>query len=193
MARARTIVFLDIDGVLSIEDPVDPAVRRERWPGCGPAWPIPFADMLVRVLDHDPRVRPVWLSYWERRAWRWNDRAGTRHWPVAFPPNTLGRRLPMGQRQGIDGIEGIAPPSEAEYRDEKLLAVWTYLIRWPGHPALWIEDGFWPETVEWVAAYMPNLRLIDATLDDIYAVLVADHADPNAAARAFLDACLAGL
>ncbi len=88
---------------------------------------------------------------------------------------------------------GIAPPSEAVCRDEKLLAVWTYLSRRPRYRALWIEDGFWPETVTWVAAHLPHLRLVDATLDDIYAVLVADHANPDEAARAFLDACLAGL
>ena len=65
VARTTSIVFLDIDGVLSIADPLRPELRRELWPGCGPAWPVPFADALVRVLDEDARVRPVWLTYWE--------------------------------------------------------------------------------------------------------------------------------
>lgn len=182
MTRRPTIVFLDIDGVLSIADPLCPELRYELWPGCGPAWPVPFADALLRALDQDPHLRPVWLTYWERRAWRWNDRAGTAHWPVAFPLSSAGLHAAR---------QAIAPLDETQHLDKKLLAVWAYLRRRSRHHALWIEDGFWPETMTWVEAHAHNLRLVDATRDDIYAILIAEHADPTDAARAFLRACLA--
>lgn len=180
MARPFTVVFLDIDGVLSIEDPASMEIRRERWSGCGPVWPIPFADALVRALDQDKRVRPVWLTYWEQRAWLWNERAGTPHWPVAFP---------LTPARARKARQSSAFPDDV-YIDEKLLAVCAYLQRRPRQRALWIEDGFPPETTAWALEQQGRVRLIDATAAAIYALLLAEHADPLATARAFLDACL---
>jgi hypothetical protein len=182
--QTPTVIFLDVDGVLSIEDPARIEQHREQWPGCGPAWPIPWVDALLRTLDRDTRVRPVWMTYWERRAWRWNDRAGTRRWPVAFPLSSA--RLQVARQL----LRPSETPEDPVLVDGKLLAACYYLRRRPRQRAVWIEDGFMPETVAWAAATGGRVRLVDASAAAIAALLVADPADAEATARAFLDACL---
>lgn len=172
----KTIVFLDIDGVLSIPNVNNYAERHERWPGVGAPWPIPMANDLLRVIDTSSRILPVWLSCWSTGGYVWNDRAGTRRWPVGYhlckSSQTLAlRRFP-------------------EYRgqDEKLLAARWFLRDHPRNPVVWIEDGFADETQAW-ATTRGNARLVDTWPYDgeTARFLTRNYEDPAQAAKEFLE------
>jgi hypothetical protein len=81
----KTILFLDIDEVLSLADPQDVMSRFERFARGLPAWPIPLAYPLLRAIDQNRFLRPVWVTSWGQYAHLWNERAETRRWPVAYP------------------------------------------------------------------------------------------------------------
>lgn len=144
----KTILFLDVDGVLSIPNPQDFEERRERWPGCGVPWPIPMAYPLLRAIDAHPRILPVWMSCWREGGWEWNDRAGTRRWHVGYD---LYKTVQT---------KAIQRYPECRGQDKKLLAVRWFLRDRPRNPVVWVEDGFAEETREWAAA-RGNVRLVD--------------------------------
>lgn len=191
MPRARILALLDIDGVLSIEDPANLAARREHWPGCGPVWPVPFADALIRALDRDARLAPAWLSYWGERAWRWNSRAGTARWPVVFPLSLARQRAARHWAKSAVLPAAASAGATARVPDDKLFAVRFVLRRQPMRRVLWIEDGFSPEAIAWAGGQSGRVRLVDATEETACAFLLAHHDDADAAARSFTDACLA--
>lgn len=171
----RTILFLDVDGVLSIINPENIRERRQSWDGAPPAWPIPLAFPLLRAIAQEQRLHPVWLTTWDKRAWLWNEHAGTPRWPVGY--QLTNQQIPHARR--------LFPDLAALFSDEKLLAARYYLRRRPQNRVVWIEDGFAPRTWEW-AAGEPRVRLIDTTETSMLAVLLADPADKEAAAREFV-------
>jgi hypothetical protein len=135
--KQSTVLFLDIDGVLSIPHPRDGSIRFERWQPGLPVWPIPLASALVRTIDQDRHLHPVWLSAWDQRAWLWNDRAGTRHWPIGYCLKPRQWRYAYCLFPTLRGVRF----------DNKLMAVLYYLRRYPHKRVVWVEDGFADETV----------------------------------------------
>jgi hypothetical protein len=171
----QIILFVDVDGVLSISDPTHREERREHWEGAPPVWPVPLALALVRAINQEPRLHPVWLTTWEYRAWHWNERAGTPRWPVGY--QLTNQQLPHARR--------LFPELDEAFSDDKLLAVRYYLRRRPHERVIWIEDGFAPATWEW-AARDPRVCLVDTTEDHVLAALLAAPIDQETSAREFL-------
>lgn len=179
----KTILFLDIDGVLSIPDPQDYQKRRERWPGCGVLWPIPLAYPLLRTIDADPRILPVWMSCWDTGGHEWSARAGTPRWPVGYH---LCKTVETKALQRFPECQG---------QDKKLLAVRWFLRKRARNPVVWVEDGFAEETRAWASA-RGNVRLVDTwPMEGALATFLRwQHRNTDLAARDFLRHCLlAGL
>lgn len=159
----KVILFLDVDGVLSIPNPQDFEERKERWPGCGVPWPIPIAWPLLRAIDADPRLLPVWLSCWRTGCWEWNDRAGTRRWHVGYD---LCKTVRTKALQHFPECRG---------QDEKLLAARWFLRERPRNRVVWIEDGFAKETQTW-ATIRGNVRLVNTwPMDGEAATFLSGH------------------
>ena len=174
----KTILFLDVDGVLSIPNVRNTDERKEHWPGCGVLWPIPMANALLQAIDADDRLLPVWLSAWDCGCWEWNLRAGTKCWAVAYHLSKVRqtwalRRYPECQGRHIDG---------------KLLAVRWFLRHSPHTPVVWIEDGFAQETEVW-AAREPRVRLVNTwpMESETACFLREQHPDLDQAAHEFLN------
>jgi hypothetical protein len=167
-----TVIFLDIDEVLSLADRNEPLARFSWWKPGLPAWPIPLAFPLLRALDQDRRLHPVWLTCWGRNALLWNERAGTRPFPVAYPLTR--RRIGYARRWFPD----------VPVRSEKLLAA-RYYLRQRVAPVVWIEDGFCTATEVW-AAQSPLVRLVNTTQEPLSSFLLTSHADSASAVKTFL-------
>jgi hypothetical protein len=168
----QTILFLDIDGVLSICDPTIPMQQV----GGIHCWPIPLANELLRIIDADSRLHPIWLSAWGDGAHTWNERAGTRRWSVGYH---LDDRAEARSRR-------MFPRMYQDNADEKLIAVHYHLYPFennPEIPVVWIEDGFMPETIQW-AKTRGNVRLIDTTDPAIRDLLIGRSPD---SVEAFMD------
>lgn len=144
-ANGMTCVFIDIDGVLSIpgyglpQEIIDNRV----------AYPIPLANALLQAIDQDSRLQPVWMTHWGESALAWNDRAGTRRWPVGFPLH--------------------------DEADDKPLAIQYYLSQYgqSGNRATWVQDGFSPATYVW--AEQANVRIIDTNKEPLHSLLLSDQ------------------
>ena len=174
--KIKTFVFLDVDGVLSIPTVADVDERKERWPMIGVCWPIPMADMLLRAIEADPDLIPIWMTTWGERAWQWNDRAGTSRWPVGYP---------LTKRQQTWALRRFP---ECACMDGKFLSVRWCMRRAPHNSVVWIEDGFGREVEAW-AACTPRVRLVDTwpMEGDAATFLLQAHTDPEEAARDFLN------
>lgn len=178
----KTILFLDIDGVLSIPNVQDIDERKEHWPGYGVIFPVPIAYPLLQAIDADTRIKSAWMSCWDTGAWEWNRKAGTRLWNVAYHLSNqqLGwvfRRFPQYRGRSIDA---------------KLLAVRWFLRYYPNNPVVWIEDGFSKETKEW-AVSEKRVRLIDTwpmDENEVAQYLTRPHEDMQQAAKEFIDGVL---
>jgi hypothetical protein len=175
--KSVTILFLDIDGVFSIPDQVDGQIRYERWLRGLPVWPVPLSYALVRAIAQDRQLHPVWLSSWGDLALLWNERAGTKNFPVGY---YLTRRR---------FLKACRMFPHLVHSDRKLLAVHYYLRQYPDHNVMWIEDGFDDETVSW-AAREHHVCLIDTTTEPVLSVLL--YEDVEAAARDFVTTYLIG-
>jgi len=177
------IWFLDIDGTISIPNLSDANERFEVWNNYLPAWPIPMANTLLQALDKHPAIHPVWLSAWDNRAWLWNDRAGTRHFPVAYYLSYRQRRY--AQRYFCH------PPHLR--MDSKLFAVCYYLRKFQECEVVWMEDGFAPETYAW-ANYARTqgqiVHLIDTNIQPTLSLLRHHHQNLEAQTYRFMHWCL---
>lgn len=134
------ILFLDIDGVFNQADDSQSMS------------PIPNAAAILRAIDQDSRISPVWLSHWGEQSTAWNDYAGTQHWPVAFP-----------------FVEG---------NDNKALALHNYF--YSNYPdnfplAIWMQDGFEPADYTW--AEYSGVKLLDTTEEPIRSLLLSDNVE----------------
>lgn len=169
-------IFLDIDGVFSVKHDHIP---KEHISGIN-AHPIPMCNALLRLLDADPILRPLWMSSWGDQATAWNKRAGTQRWPVAYP-------LDPAEAVRAERKFGVQVPHDKP--DAKLIAVWWYMqTQDKGTPCIWMEDGFAPETVMW-AHQQGNVRLIDTRNPEILNALTqkcADQQECVQAARKFI-------
>jgi len=141
-ASRPIFLFLDIDGVLN---GVDLGADLEK---VGDVWtrPIPNAVALLRAIDQERRLSPVWLSHWGERSVAWNDYASTRHWPVGYPTN--------------------------DPDDGKPVAIQYYLARHGYHnePIIWVQDGF--SDAEWAWAKQASVQLVDTTKEPLRSLLI---------------------
>jgi len=151
-------LFLDIDGVFSIKHEHLP---KEHISGLS-AHPIPMCNALLRLIDADPILRPLWLSSWGEQSVAWNKRAGTQKWPVAYP---------LDPQDAVRAERKFGVELHHNKPDEKLIAVWWYMqLQDQDTPLIWMEDGFAPETILW-AHERGNVRLIDTRNPQILAAL----------------------
>jgi hypothetical protein len=185
----RTILFIDIDGVLSILDSVDEIEDRKiSWPGGPHAWPIPMTRELLQAINEEKRLYPVWMSAWYDAALLWNFYARTRRlWPMGYTWHkaTVQRVFPE-----LGWVYGIRPTWDGQEIDSKLLAVRYFLRNDPCSPVTWIEDGFAPETRAWAAER--GARLVNTLEPAIREVLRANYDQPRQAARQFIETYLLG-
>ena len=155
----RTIIFVDIDGVLSVLNPDNFEERRlgPGWPGMS-AWPIPMTKPLLEALSYDPRFTPIWMSAWHDASLLWNFYARSPLWKVGY--SLLPREWHHAKRcfPELGGLHW-SPTWNGERVDTKLVAVRYHLRKHSGR-AVWIEDGFADCTHAW-AASNPQVRLID--------------------------------
>lgn len=171
----RTVLFLDIDGVFSIPNTENIEERKESWPGCGVLYPIPMAMQLLRAIDDNRQLQPVWLSAWNGNAFHWNARANTRDWPVAYH---------LSRRQETYAFKRF-PEFRMGRIDRKLIAARYYIRDMVHKPVIWMEDGFADETRAW-AKETPQVKLVDTTIHLIRACLLAYHTNPEQAAHDFI-------
>jgi len=171
--RPLTVVFLDVDGFISMHNPADHNERFEMWGGL-PAFPIPIVNQLLRGLDTDPALLPVWMTCWDSRAWKWNERAGTRTFPVAYY---------LSPRQ-ISRAKRLYPDLAYKGYDDKLLAAAYFLRKYPNVGVVWLEDGFAWETA--IYAEVKGWKLIDVTVEPLPTILRHPWAYPDFAADSFI-------
>lgn len=172
----KTILFVDIDGVLSILTQ-DNAANYEKLGRGLPAWPIPLACQILRLIDQDTQLKPVWLSSWGTESVLWNERAKTRHWPVGY-------YLSKKQERYAKQVLPTALFTNEKYIDRKLIAAQYYLRKKPAtQRVVWIEDGFAEETEQW-AIQRGNVRLVDTTEEAVLSLLLATE---EAAMRQFIE------
>ena len=178
MASKKQIWFLDVDGVFNIlqkhkeRDPAFAAFKRT-------VWPIPMARYLLRAIVDNRYVHPVWLSCWGSSSVMWNEYSLTPHFPVAYH---------ISEKQEKYAKE-LYPQFAQGRIDGKLVAAQYYLRRFPGRQAVWIEDGFMPETIEW--AQQQGHVLIDTTQETIREMLLVED-DLEKAAYRFVDMIMEG-
>jgi hypothetical protein len=149
-------LFLDLDGVFSIPNADLSTVEIDG----KEAWSIPQANAILQALQHDDRVQPFWLTHWGNKANDWNDRAGIVHWPVWYPLSAL--------------KEATAQRLYPEL-DKKLLAIQYCMHMNNIQSAVWLQDGFAPEEVEWAGQH--DVRLVDSNEEPLHALLLSDNAD----------------
>lgn len=152
LEQQQLLVFVDIDGVLSITN----AGNMKEEIDHKEAWPIPQADYLIQQLSHDPRSQPVWMTHWGQKAKQWNTLAETEQWPVAFPLS-----------EHDETIAANLFPLLAR----KQLAIAYYMQQHNVQRAVWIQDGFAPETKTWAAAQ--NVALIDTNAEPYHSWLLS--------------------
>ncbi len=164
----KQIWFLDVDGVFNIlqkhkeRDPAFAVFKRT-------VWPIPMARYLLQAIVDNRYVHPVWLSCWGDSSLLWNEYSLTPHFPVAYH---------ISERQERHAKE-LYPQFAHGRIDGKLIAAQYYLRRYPDRQAVWIEDGFANETIQW--AQQQGHVLIDTTQEAIREMLlVEDNLKKNA-------------
>jgi hypothetical protein len=168
-------LFLDIDGVFTMLDAVQLPMERV---GGIHVRPIPMANALLKAINEDERLDPIWLTSWDKGAHLWNERAETTRWPVAYH---LSKRDERDARTALCWLFDMN-------LDRKLIAAQYFLFRARplDCPVVWIEDGFAQETYAW-AKERGNVRLVDTLVDPIRSQLLAQYDDPKQAAREFIE------
>lgn len=151
LEQHQITVFVDIDGVLSITN----AGNRMEMIDQKEAWPIPQADYFIQQLSNDPQLNPVWLTHWGQKANHWNKLTGVESWPVAFP---------LSEQE--ETAAKMLFPSYAR----KQLAIAYYMHLHQTENAVWIQDGFAPETKVW--AQLNHVRLIDTNSEPYHSQLL---------------------
>jgi len=169
----KIIIFFDIDGVLSIPDP---STKAEKVDGIT-AWPVPIAYTLMMTIEHDKRIRPIWMTSWGRNAHAWNVTAGTNPWFVAYP-------LPVSIERDAHRVYKVI---NNEDLDGKPLAIKHFLDLFPGpySKIIWIEDGFTDADIAWSKKH--NIHLVDTTKEPLRSTLLAKYDDENKAAMEFIE------
>lgn len=170
--KTKTLLFLDIDGVLSVMNPNDPAERHgERgWAGSPSVWPIPMAKALLDKIEYDARLQPIWLSAWGDRSVLWNLYSYTSLWPRGYhllPGEWRHARRIFKQLAGTER----RPTWDGVEIDAKLAAV-RYHARWHDGPICWVEDGFATETLAWAAHDPRAITLVDTNQPDLITELL---------------------
>ena len=176
-----TILFLDIDGVLTMMDCPDLPMERVGGIHCRP---VPMANALLKAIQYEYmslNIDPVWLTSWDKGAQIWNERAGTHHWTVAYHLTDKGKYE----------ASAVFPDMTQEKTDKKLIAARYYLWRTYSDEkrVAWIEDGFAPETVAWANERNNKIAetiLIDTTKEPIRSDLLSTYEDYEQAAKTFM-------
>ncbi len=169
MEDNRITLLLDIDGVFN---GVMGGLTPERLPGGGVIWPIPLANTLLQTIEQDERLEPIWCTSWWTRAWLWNDRSGTPHWPIAHL---------LKPHEAVAAFPDVLPRGDYDW---KLAAALYYRKQHPTRRMVWIEDGFFQETLAW-AATDPLVTLVDTTAPHVLGMLLRNGNSADAA-QAFL-------
>lgn len=147
-------VFLDVDGVLSITNAGNPKRLIEE----KDAWPIPLCSYLLQSIDTDPLFNPVWMTHWGQKANGFTELAGIEAWPVAFPLS----------KAAETEAESLFPTLA-----RKMLAVSYYMRQHDVKTAIWVQDGFAPETKEW--AIQNHITLIDTNAEPYHSILLGQE------------------
>jgi hypothetical protein len=116
-------LFLDIDGVLNVDNADLPAEMV----GDREAHPIPQANTILQALDQDDRFNPVWVSHWGKDSNLWNYRANIYRWIACFP---------------LADSDSVSKP----------FAMQHYLDLIDGHGGIWVQDGFADDERQWAVA-----------------------------------------
>lgn len=171
----RTVLFLDIDEVLSNPDCVGGIDRLEIWQGL-PAFPVPLSYPLIRAFAQDRRLYPVWMTCWGTAAPLWNGHAGTPPFPVTYPLSPWKRTR----------ARHLFPDTTGINRSGKLLAARYFLRHYPDRQVIWLEDGFDTATRNW-AAQNGLVRLVNSYDEPFRSLLLSEHRDICSATRVFVE------
>lgn len=146
---ATILVCFDIDGVLNLKHMHHQFgwLKKEYLAGMS-IHPAPLTNALLRLIEKDATLYPAWLSSWGPASVAWNERAGTKKWPVIYPLDF--NELAQADQMFGGGLHNVKP-------DNKLIAVHWHLYKMSLYlhtspesiPVVWIEDGFAPETAAW--------------------------------------------
>lgn len=187
------LVCFDIDGVFSLTHMHHQYgwLKKEHLSGIS-IHPAPLTNALLRLIEQDPMLYPAWLSSWGPASVAWNERAGTKKWPVIYPLDF--NELAQADRMFGSCLHNVKP-------DNKLIAVRWQLYQMSLHlhakpdaiPVVWVEDGFAPETLTWqnerrVEKQAP-VQLVDtrnSAILDMLAQKCADKDECVQSARAFM-------
>jgi hypothetical protein len=149
-----TYLFLDIDGVFSIANAGLSAIDlygKE-------AWPIPQAGTILKAIDQDKQLKPIWMTNWGQRATGWNDRAGLHVWDVWYP---------LTLEKDEAGAQQLYPDL-----DKKALAIQYCMHVNNAQSAIWLQDDFSPEEQEW--AERVGVRLVNANEEPYHSLLLSE-------------------
>ncbi|GAC1468814.1 MAG: hypothetical protein PVS3B3_35240 [Ktedonobacteraceae bacterium] len=152
------ILFLDIDGVFNISNPDVPATHI----GGLVTWPLPMTIPLLKAIDQDKQITPIWMSHWGPISHAWNTYAGTSQWGIGYPLS------PHDEAKA----HYLYPDSDV---DSKVLAIQYYLRLHPATRAIWLEDGFPTVPPRW--AEQNNVQLIDTNKEPLHSLLLSDQAN----------------
>ncbi|MBF2090210.1 MAG: hypothetical protein IGR80_06880 [Synechococcales cyanobacterium K44_A2020_017] len=143
MLAEQTLLFLDIQGVLSI--PNQPVAQPYAQDVAAPWGAVRGSKELISAIAWAEWIAPLWISSFGSQALLWNDWAKTQRWAIAYP---------LSDQQSAQAAAAF--PSAKQ--DAKCLAARWCSRRWP-HRIVWIEDGFSAIAKAW-AAENPKLQLV---------------------------------
>ncbi len=179
-----TTLFLDIDGVFTMMDCPDLKMERVGGIHCRP---IPMANALLQTIDKCNRLVPIWLSSWDIGSLEWNRRANTLPWYVGYHLTEKQEKLTR------NAFPWDYPELDNATLDKKLVAAQSFLWFQTGDRqsrAVWIEDGFAPETLAWAKernSKVAETILIDTTKEPIRSELLSTYEDYEQSAKMFME------
>jgi hypothetical protein len=153
-----TFLFIDIDGVLSIANAGNPSEMIDE----KESWPIPIANELLQFIDSSDSFYPIWMTHWGNKANGWNERAGIEEWPSWYPLSAAME----------EAAHDLFP-----HLDKKLLSLQYCMYIHQIDSAIWVQDGFEPEDVEW--AKQANVTLVDTRAEPLHSLLLSEQLQPE--------------
>lgn len=156
------VLFADIDGVFNnAKADAKKSILNKR-----SVFPIPLAISLLRAINNNTMISPVWLSHWGESSIAWNRYSATRKWPIAFP---------------LSSEEQIKAKQLYPMYDDKVLAIMWYLHQHTYTQSVWIQDSFPTVDPKWAEKY--DVSLLDTTQSPLKDILMSKHINPLSAVQ----------
>jgi hypothetical protein len=159
------ILFADIDGCFNNAE-----TGSEKVIGGRQAYPVSISIPLLRAIDKDTSITPVWMTHWGKDATAWNRYSCTKSWPVAYPLS------PEKEKRAQKRYPELT---------DKCLAIAMYLENHLYAKPVFFQDGFPTVNPDWIKEN--DILLIDTTIEPLRTVLNAKQSNYTQSLQYILD------